>query len=83
MPLILHSDIFTEKTASPKSFLDFSSFNLQLSLADLDAATYLTDMVARVPGLKVTEPKLLAHVNRILETPALSQWLKKRPQTPF
>ncbi|PIK56347.1 Glutathione S-transferase 1 [Apostichopus japonicus] len=55
----------------------------RLSLADLDAATYLTDMVARVPGLKVTEPKLLAHVNRILETPALSQWLKKRPQTPF
>ncbi|KAJ8022783.1 putative glutathione S-transferase 5 [Holothuria leucospilota] len=55
----------------------------RVSLADVDSAIYLTDMVARVPGLKVTEPELLAHVEKIQSIPAIAEWLKKRPDTPF
>ncbi|KAJ8022758.1 putative glutathione S-transferase 5 [Holothuria leucospilota] len=55
----------------------------RVSLADLDAATYFLDMVTRVPGLKLTEPKLLAHLERIKAIPALAEWLKNRPESPF
>lgn len=55
----------------------------KVSLADLDAASYFLDMVTRVPKLELTEPKLVAHLERMKAIPALAEWLKKRPESPF
>ncbi|PIK57299.1 putative S-crystallin SL11-like [Apostichopus japonicus] len=55
----------------------------KVSLADLDAASYFLDMVTRVPDLKLNEPKLVAHLERMKAIPELADWLKKRPESPF
>lgn len=63
-------------------FIILSLFS-KVSLADLDAASYFLDMVTRVPDLKLNEPKLVAHLERMKAIPELADWLKKRPESPF